>query len=524
MSSSRINLEEYLIPLEEIVLATHNFSSETEIGRGGASVIFGGQLSERWQNRKAAFKRLYPHDLFGQPKFLNSVELIWNLNDRPTMNMVVKRIQEALDIQNHEAASTITVSSQQHQSLESFVIPLEEIVLATQNFRDTVGGGTGNVYKGQLSKRWGNRTAAIKRFHQDNDQNKDYFRNDLKLVSSFHHENVIGFIGYCDEANEMITIYDYAINGSVHHHLYKPEINKSNCLTWTERLHICIGAARGLEYLHSGLWQDTRVIHRNIQLTNILLDENLQAKISNFTVSLLVDRNQPQAYDDLRARNGYYQDPIYDESGLVNTQSDIYSFGVVMLEMLSGTEAYKRRTIGDGQPQTLIHLVRHHYHEGLDILIDPVIRDQINMHSFRAFIKIVYRCVSLKLEDRPTMKKIIKQIEEARDIQNYEASCALTTQRGQHQNLEIFRIPLKDINLAIKDFSQETPIGGGGYGSTTETSSLSSVTVMKGNALPWIESSTGSRMQWIFKKMKCRKIKTRRLVVVVAGSGRRISS
>ncbi|CAH1441030.1 unnamed protein product [Lactuca virosa] len=129
------------------------------------------------------------------------------------------------------------------------------------------------------------------------------------------------------------------------------------------------------------------------------------------------------------------------------------------------SSAHHRKSIGDDRPKTLVNLVRHHYDDQrLDVLIDPLIHDQVHSQSFRLFIRIVYRCISLNLEDRPTIKRIVKRIEEAQDIQNhYEAASTIATQSIQHQNLESFRISLKEINLAIKDFSQETPIGDGGY-------------------------------------------------------------
>ncbi|KAI3511207.1 hypothetical protein L1887_18352 [Cichorium endivia] len=376
-----------------------------------------------------------------------------DVKQRPTMDTIIQRIQDALDIQNQDAASTSTLPMQQHQNLESFVIPLEEIHLATENFSEQryIGGGDfASVYRGELSEPWQNRIVAIKRIKGDYKWH-DQFHNELKMASSLHHKNIIGFIGYCNEANEKIIVYEYAIKRSVDEQLEKPESDKSHYLTWAQRLEICIGAARGLEYLHSGPWEDNIVIHRNIKSSNILVDDdnnNLVAKISSFGLSFLVDQNQPEVYDQVESIPSHYTDPIYLETALVNTQLDIHSFGVVMLEMLSGTKAYKH-----------IHSFRDYYQEGVEMLIDPVIADHINIHSFRAFIKVVHRCVSLTLEDRPSMKKIIKRLEEARDIQNQEGASAITTYIAKHQNLEEFRIPLKEIN-----FNKETPVGDGGYG------------------------------------------------------------
>ncbi|KAL7617693.1 hypothetical protein Lser_V15G03869 [Lactuca serriola] len=179
-------------------------------------------------------------------------------------------------------------------NLENYLIPLEEINLATKNFsleRFIGGGGFDKVYVGELSERWQNRTAAIKRRAPDSYQGEDEFHNELHMILKFKHENIISFIGYCDEADEMIIVYEYATNGSLDHHLQYA--NKMCDITWTQRLKICLGAAKGLDYLHSGLEEHTRVIHRDFKSANILLDENLVAKICDFGLSKWGPKNQP---------------------------------------------------------------------------------------------------------------------------------------------------------------------------------------------------------------------------------------
>ncbi|XP_023731506.1 probable receptor-like protein kinase At5g59700 [Lactuca sativa] len=178
-------------------------------------------------------------------------------------------------------------------NLEKYWIPLDEILRATRNFssQTLIGdGGFGFVHIGQLSEEWNAHTVAIKRLNRVGHQGINEFRNELEMVSSFHHPNIITFIGYCDEASEMIIVSDFAKNESLDHHLQKP--NKIRGLTWAQRLKICLGAAKGLKYLHSGLGEDKRVIHRDVKSANILLDENLEAKICDFGLSKFGARNQ----------------------------------------------------------------------------------------------------------------------------------------------------------------------------------------------------------------------------------------
>ncbi|GJZ54312.1 protein kinase, ATP binding site-containing protein, partial [Tanacetum coccineum] len=302
--------------------------------------------------------------------------------------------------------------------LEDFRIPLEEIILATKNFsRETLigAGGFSRLYKGIFSARLQNRTAAIRRHKRDVYHGKNEFLNQLKLLIIFQHENIVPFIGYCDEGDEMITVIEYTINGSLDHHLI--DTIKRRQLTWVQRLKICIGIARGLNYLHTGLGEDKVVIHRIINSGCILLDENLEAKISGFSLLISVPRDQPRVYETSAAGIWYYMDPIYHESGILKAHTDVYSFGIVLFEILTGMLAHHTKEIGDAKPQQMINLVRRYYDDGLDKLIDPFIRDQIVRRSLLTFEEMAYKCISFNTKDRPTMDKIIKTIEDALFIQ-----------------------------------------------------------------------------------------------------------
>ncbi|GJV39913.1 protein kinase, ATP binding site-containing protein [Tanacetum coccineum] len=320
--------------------------------------------------------------------------LSYNIKERPSMNRIVKKIEEALYIQMHRATtSIITTRSLQYEKLEDLLIQLKEINLATRDFSKTseIGkGGFGVVYKGRLSEHWKNHEVAIKRLDKTGHQGKNEFLNELKLIFKFHHQNIIPFIGYCDECDEMILVYEYANNG----------------------------AAKGLEYLHTGLGEGSRVIHRDVKSGNILLDENMEAKICDFGLSKSDSAKQQQTklYTSAAGTN-YYTDPIYHEGGILRPESDVYSFGVVMFEMLTGMLAWYRRKIGDGKPRPLINLVRRYYDYGKELLIDPQIKDQIDNRSFQTFIETAYQCISFNSKERPTMEMITDKIEEALDFQ-----------------------------------------------------------------------------------------------------------
>ncbi|GKB91679.1 protein kinase, ATP binding site-containing protein [Tanacetum coccineum] len=317
------------------------------------------------------------------------------------------------------APSTLMGRSLQHQKLEDFLIPLSDINLAIglKGQETQIGdGGFGVVYRGQPLERWQNRRVAIKCLRPESYQGEYEFRNELNMIFSFNHENIIPFIGYCDEGNEKIIVYEYASNGSLDCHLKDKE--KRRFLTWEHRLKICLGAARGLDYLHSGLGEDNRVIHRDVKSANILLDHNFVAKVCDFGLSKSGPINQPhtQVYTNAAGTN-FYTDPVYHESGVLRKESDVYSFGVVMFELLSGMLAYNRRRLEGGKPKPLLNIVRRYYDYKPDLIIDPLIRDEIDSRSFNVFREVAFQCISFNSKERPTMEALGDRLEEALELQ-----------------------------------------------------------------------------------------------------------
>ncbi|PWA81130.1 protein kinase-like domain-containing protein [Artemisia annua] len=361
-------------------------------------------------------------------EMLTGISASFDNIQQPLINRVrriIKRLEEALRVQEQGDALTIATRSQlshQDKKLEDFRVPLKEINEATGNFNNKtwIGkGGFGVVYKGQSSKRWQNCTVAIKRLNSEGRQGNNEFQNELNMMFRFHHHNIINFIGYCDEDNEMIIVNEYASNGSLEDYLADVLDNKRRSLTWVERLRICIGAAQGLDYLHWGLGENNRVIHRDVKSGNILLDDNLEAKICDFGLSKSGSTDKPQSKLYTKAAGTrFYMDPLYQESGMLQKESDVYSLGVVLFEMLTGLLAYYEKAIEKGdEPQFLINLVRRYFDDGLDVLVDPSIKDEMDRRSFHIFKYVAYECISLNSKDRPTMDTIIDRLEEALEFQ-----------------------------------------------------------------------------------------------------------
>ncbi|GJV21351.1 protein kinase, ATP binding site-containing protein [Tanacetum coccineum] len=222
-------------------------------------------------------------------------------------------------------------------NLDFFLIPLKDIELATQEFdeknkiTDSVYRGY-HLYRGQLSESWENRIAAFKRFRG---YEKKAFITELQVISNLNHENIIPFLGYCDEGEEMIMVYEYPVNGSLANYM-EDDSNKRSRLTWQLHLEICMDAARGLNYLHSGLGQHDTVIHGSFRYNNIWLDENMKAKICGFGISEFIPSNQPcKQVHKPHTEICHHMDPIYLATRFLKVESDVYSFGVLLFSIFT---------------------------------------------------------------------------------------------------------------------------------------------------------------------------------------------
>nr|GEW07899.1 receptor like protein kinase S.2-like [Tanacetum cinerariifolium] len=300
------------------------------------------------------------------------------------------------------------------------VFSLAEIKLATHDFDDALvigKGGFGKVYKGKFDFP-AEIDVAIKRSNMDSNQGATEFWAEIEMLSKFRHSHIVSLLGYCEESGnqEMILVYEYMSNGSLYDHLHKKRANGSNSspLTWVQMLNICVGAARGLDYLHTGTSVQFRVIHRDVKSSNILLDENLEAKISDFGIS----RTSP-AYLAGTTTNIYtrqvigtfgYLDAEYFSTHRLTRKSDVYAFGVVLLEVLCGRPALDFTL--DEQQHSLAGWAKHCIREGnIGRIIDSDLRGQVSVNCLKEFGQIAYECLRTCSKDRPTMTKVLARLE-----------------------------------------------------------------------------------------------------------------
>ncbi|MFS7990520.1 putative protein kinase RLK-Pelle-CrRLK1L-1 family [Helianthus anomalus] len=314
---------------------------------------------------------------------------------RPTMKDVVKELERALFFQNNNK--------------DNPRIPLKDIILATQNFHDDncIGGeGSKKVFKGNLQDGDAVNTIVAKRLDTRFGHGEKQFLSELQVLCEYKHENVIGLVGHCDEHDEKIIVYEYASRGSLDRYLNDPS------LTWMQRLNICFDIARALDFIHGGVGKQAKVTHRDIKTANILLKDDWKAKLAGFGIALLGPETKETHYviDHVGGTTGYL-DPVYRKSGFLTIESDIYSFGVVLFEILCGKSTFE---IHKHEGHHLPDFIKNSFEEGKhDEVVFEKIREQIGPTSLIAFQKIAYQCLHHERRERPTPKEVLMQLKKA---------------------------------------------------------------------------------------------------------------
>ncbi|GLT42754.1 hypothetical protein SLA2020_167390 [Shorea laevis] len=273
---------------------------------------------------------------------------------------------------------------------------------ATHNFslENKLGeGGFGNVYKGVLKN--GNEVAVKKLAFVQSPRAKADFESEVRIISNVHHRNLLRLLGCCSKGAELLLVYEFMPNSSLDKYLFG---EKKGSLNWKQRFDIILGTARGLAYLHEEF--HLRIIHRDIKPSNILLDHDFQPKIADFGLARLFPQDRTHLSTQFAGTLGYTA-PEYAIHGLLSEKVDTYSYGVVVLEIISGRRSSETKP--DSEDEYLLKqawgLYENNRHE--ELVDETLDRTEYETEDVRKVIEIALMCIQASAVSRPTMSEVV---------------------------------------------------------------------------------------------------------------------
>ncbi|KAL6505821.1 hypothetical protein OROHE_023200 [Orobanche hederae] len=296
--------------------------------------------------------------------------------------------------ENEVDLEKIAAQEQKHFSFEA-------LVAATRNFdpNQKLGeGGFGPVFKGVLKD---GREIAVKRLSQRSGQGTTEFQNEAKLLARVQHKNVVNFVGYCVHGSERLLVYEYVANESLDKLLFKSD--KRELLDWKRRHDVIAGVAKGLLYLHEQA--HCSIIHRDIKASNILLDEKWVPKIADFGMARLYPEDETHVHTRVAGTTGYMA-PEYLLHGNLSKKADVFSFGVVVLELISGQ---KNSTFNrDPDYDNLLEWAYRLYKKKRSLeIIDPLLASSADHDQIEMCIQIGLLCIQSEPQLRPDMDRVV---------------------------------------------------------------------------------------------------------------------
>ncbi|KAD3642131.1 hypothetical protein E3N88_31355 [Mikania micrantha] len=306
-----------------------------------------------------------------------------------------------------------------HPNLKIYTF--SELKSATKNFRnDTIlgEGGFGKVYKGWMEEKSGSKlhgtgsVIAVKKLNSESMQGiEEWQQAEVNFLGRLSHPNLVKLLGYCYEGKELLLVYEFMQRGSFENHLFGRG-SAVQPLPWDTRIKIAIGAARGLAFLHTS---DKKVIYRDFKASNILLDGSYNAKLSDFGLAKMASASQSHVTTRVMGTYGYAA-PEYVTTGHLYVKSDVYGFGVVLAEMLTGL-----RALDNGRPpsqRNLVDWVKPYLanRRKLKNIMDPRLQGQYPSKAAGHVAQLALTCLAPEQKTRPSMKEVVATLERLSDM------------------------------------------------------------------------------------------------------------
>ncbi|XP_074573926.1 putative leucine-rich repeat receptor-like serine/threonine-protein kinase At2g19230 [Curcuma longa] len=320
--------------------------------------------------------------------------------------------------------------------LENRKFTYTELQNITNNFQKILGkGGFGSVFHGRLED---GIQVAVKMLSESSSQGTQEFLAEAQHLTRVHHRNLVSLVGYCNEVNHLALVYEFMSQGTLQDHL-RGRASNGRALSWRQRLHIAIDSAQGLEYLQRGCRPP--LVHRDVKSGNILLSETLEAKIADFGLSKAFLSEANSHISTRVVGTPGYLDPEYYNTFQLSEKSDVYSYGVVLLELITGLPPIVPGTENILLTQWVLQRLAR---GNIEDVVDPRLEGEYDINCVWKCADIALKCTAQTSKERPTMTEVLMQLKESLELENSHYNTANTVTHSENLYSEVSDISLNN--------------------------------------------------------------------------------